>query len=122
MGPGFGTHICDVEVDPDTGRVQVVRYTAVQDVGKAVHPSYVEGQMQGGAAQGIGAAYARALAREGAHVVVTDILDPAPLAEEITATGREALDEIPGEVFVFRATPVARKVLKMLEEHRSAEG
>lgn len=53
-GPGFGTHICDVEVDPDTGRVTVLRYTAVQDVGKAVHPSYVEGQLQGGAAQGIG--------------------------------------------------------------------
>jgi len=53
-GPGFGAHICDVEVDPETGRIQVVRYTAFQDVGKAVHPSYVEGQMQGGAAQGIG--------------------------------------------------------------------
>lgn len=53
-GPGFGTHICDVEVDPDTGRVTVLRYTAVQDVGKAVHPAYVEGQLQGGAAQGIG--------------------------------------------------------------------
>ena len=53
-GPGFGTHICDVEVDPETGYVTVLRYTAVQDVGRAIHPSYVEGQMQGGAAQGIG--------------------------------------------------------------------
>ena len=53
-GPGFGTHICDVEVDPDTGKVTVLNYLVVQDVGKAVHPSYVEGQMQGGAAQGIG--------------------------------------------------------------------
>ncbi len=53
-GPGFGTHICDVEVDPDTGFVTVLRYTAVQDVGRAIHPSYVEGQLQGGAAQGIG--------------------------------------------------------------------
>jgi CO/xanthine dehydrogenase Mo-binding subunit len=53
-GPGFGTHICDVEVDPETGRVSVIRYTAVQDVGKAIHPGYVEGQLQGGAAQGIG--------------------------------------------------------------------
>ena len=53
-GPGFGGHICDLEVDPDTGRSRVVRYTALQDVGKAVHPSYVEGQIQGGAAQGIG--------------------------------------------------------------------
>lgn len=53
-GPGFGTHICDVEVDPDTGKVTVLRYTAIQDVGKAIHPAYVEGQLQGGAAQGIG--------------------------------------------------------------------
>ena len=53
-GPGFGAHICDLEVDPETGRSRVVRYTAFQDVGKAVHPSFVEGQIQGGAAQGIG--------------------------------------------------------------------
>jgi CO/xanthine dehydrogenase Mo-binding subunit len=53
-GPAFGAHICDLEVDEETGVSRVVRYTAVQDVGKAVHPSYVEGQMQGGAAQGIG--------------------------------------------------------------------
>ena len=51
---GFGAHICDVEVDKETGRVTVVRYTAVQDAGKAIHPSYVEGQMQGGVAQGVG--------------------------------------------------------------------
>ena len=53
-GPGFGTHIVDVEVDRQTGAVKIVRYTVVQDVGKAIHPAYVEGQMQGGAAQGIG--------------------------------------------------------------------
>jgi CO/xanthine dehydrogenase Mo-binding subunit len=51
---GFGAHICDVEVDSETGRVEVIRYTAVQDAGRAIHPSYVEGQMQGGAVQGIG--------------------------------------------------------------------
>jgi CO/xanthine dehydrogenase Mo-binding subunit len=54
---GFGTHICDVEVDVDLGIVRVIRYTAVQDVGRAVHPSYVEGQLQGGVAQGIGWAF-----------------------------------------------------------------
>jgi CO/xanthine dehydrogenase Mo-binding subunit len=51
---GFATHICDVEVDPETGKVTVLRYTSVQDVGRAIHPSYCEGQMQGGAVQGIG--------------------------------------------------------------------
>ncbi len=53
-GPGFAVHIADVEVDPETGKVEILRYTALQDVGKAVHPSYVEGQMQGGVVQGIG--------------------------------------------------------------------
>ena len=53
-GPGFGTHIVDVEVDRETGAVRILRYTVVQDVGKAIHPAYVEGQMQGGATQGIG--------------------------------------------------------------------
>ena len=51
---GFGTHLVDVEVDPDTGKTTILRYTAIQDAGKAIHPSYVEGQMQGGAVQGIG--------------------------------------------------------------------
>ncbi len=53
-GPAMATHIADVELDLETGKVDVIRYTAVQDVGKAIHPSYVEGQLQGGAAQGIG--------------------------------------------------------------------
>jgi CO/xanthine dehydrogenase Mo-binding subunit len=53
-GPGFGVHLCDMELDPETGRSTVVRYTAAQDVGRAIHPSYVEGQIQGGVAQGIG--------------------------------------------------------------------
>jgi CO/xanthine dehydrogenase Mo-binding subunit len=54
VGGGFATHVVDVEVDPETGKVAILRYTAVQDVGKAIHPAYVEGQMQGGAVQGIG--------------------------------------------------------------------
>jgi len=52
--PSFGTHLVDVEVDRETGRVTVLRYTVLQDAGKAIHPSYVEGQFQGGAVQGIG--------------------------------------------------------------------
>jgi CO/xanthine dehydrogenase Mo-binding subunit len=53
-GPSFATHLVDIEVDPETGFTKVLRYTVVQDAGKAVHPTYVEGQYQGGAAQGIG--------------------------------------------------------------------
>ena len=53
-GVSFGVHLVDVEVDRETGATKVLRYTVFQDAGKAVHPSYVEGQMQGGAVQGIG--------------------------------------------------------------------
>ena len=52
--PAFAGHVADVEVDPETGKVHILRYTAFQDAGRAAHPSYVEGQMQGGAVQGIG--------------------------------------------------------------------
>jgi len=53
-GVSFATHIVDAQVDPETGATKVLRYTVVQDAGKAIHPAYVEGQFQGGAAQGIG--------------------------------------------------------------------
>ena len=53
-GNAFACMIVDVDVDPDTGKVQIERATLVQDVGKAIHPSYVEGQLQGGVAQGVG--------------------------------------------------------------------
>ena len=53
-GNAYGVHICDLEVDLATGKTDVIRYTAIQDVGKAVHPQYAEGQIQGGAVQGIG--------------------------------------------------------------------
>jgi len=53
-GPSIGVHVVDVAVDTETGKVDILRYTAVQDAGKAIHPAYVEGQIQGGAVQGIG--------------------------------------------------------------------
>jgi len=56
QGPAFAAHIVDVEVDRDTGKVEILRYTALQDVGTAIHPAYVEGQIQGAVAQGIGMA------------------------------------------------------------------
>jgi CO/xanthine dehydrogenase Mo-binding subunit len=54
VSPAFAVVLVDVEVDPGTGKTQILRATIAQDVGKAIHPSYVEGQMQGGMAQGIG--------------------------------------------------------------------
>ncbi len=54
VGPAFAATMVDVEVDPDTGKLKILRCTIAQDAGKAIHPSYVEGQMQGGTAQGLG--------------------------------------------------------------------
>jgi CO/xanthine dehydrogenase Mo-binding subunit len=54
VGGSFAGAIVDVAVDPETGKVDVLRFTSVQDAGRAIHPSYVEGQMQGGSVQGIG--------------------------------------------------------------------
>ena len=54
VGGAFAANLVDVEVDPETGKVDVLRFTIAQDAGKAIHPSYVEGQMQGGSVQGIG--------------------------------------------------------------------
>ncbi len=53
-GGSFAASLVDVEIDPDTGKVSILRFTSFQDAGKAIHPSYVEGQMQGGSVQGIG--------------------------------------------------------------------
>ena len=50
----YGTHAADVEVDTETGQVRVLRYAACHDVGRAINPLRVEGQIQGGAAQGLG--------------------------------------------------------------------
>jgi len=52
--PGFASELCDVEVDPETGSVKILRFVVAQDVGRAIHPSYVEGQLHGGVVQGIG--------------------------------------------------------------------
>ena len=59
MNPGgsagsYASNIVDVAVDPETGKVEILRYTAIQDVGTAIYPVVVEGQIQGGAVQGIG--------------------------------------------------------------------
>ena len=54
QAPGFAAQFCDIEIDPETGKVTILRFVAAQDVGRAIHPAYVEGQIQGGVVQGIG--------------------------------------------------------------------
>ncbi len=75
-GPALSTHIVDLEVDPETGKVTILRYTALQDVGKAIHPSYVEGQLQGAVAQGIGwALNEEYFVNEQGHMLNSSFLD-----------------------------------------------
>ncbi len=74
--PTFATHIVDVEVDLDTGKLQILRYTATQDVGKAIHPSYVEGQIHGGVAQGLGwAMHEEYVYNDKGHLLNASLLD-----------------------------------------------
>ncbi len=88
----FGTHICMVEVDADTGDTQVLRYVAVDDVGNVINPMIVDGMVHGGVAQGIG----QALLEEGiydadAQLITGSMLDYAiPKAENLPSfeTGR----------------------------------
>jgi CO/xanthine dehydrogenase Mo-binding subunit len=76
VGPGSAVHIVDVEVDPETGKVDILRYTALQDVGKAIHPSYVEGQLQGAVAQGVGWALTEEyIYDDEGHLLNADFLD-----------------------------------------------
>ncbi len=76
QGGSYAANIVDVEVDPDTGKVNILRYTAFQDAGFAIHPSYVEGQIQGGAAHGIGRAlHAQYSLGEGGALMNTSLLD-----------------------------------------------
>jgi len=51
-----GAHVCEVEIDPDTGHVEIARYTAIDDVGRAINPLILHGQTHGGIAQGVGQA------------------------------------------------------------------
>jgi xanthine dehydrogenase molybdenum-binding subunit len=75
-GPALATHLVDVEVDTETGKVEILRYTAFQDVGKAIHPSYVEGQIQGGVVQGIGwALNEEYFVNDNGHMVNSSFLD-----------------------------------------------
>src|SRR5580698_7237017 len=56
LGFPYGAHVCEVEIDPQTGKLEIIKYTCVDDVGQAINPMVVDGQTHGGAAQGIGQA------------------------------------------------------------------
>ena len=72
-----GVHVCEVEIDPETGAVAIVRYCAVDDVGTVINPMIVEGQVHGGLAQGIGQALAERTAYEDGQLVSATFMDYA---------------------------------------------
>lgn len=72
---GFGTHVAEVEVDPETGRVSVLNYTAIHDVGKVINPQGIMGQVQGGVIQGIGCALFEEMILEGGRVLNPNLVD-----------------------------------------------
>jgi carbon-monoxide dehydrogenase large subunit len=74
----FGTHVCVVEVDPETGDVQILRYVAVDDCGRVINPLLVDGQLHGGIAQGLGQAlYEQAIYDENGQLVTGELMDYA---------------------------------------------
>lgn len=73
--PTFYCHAAEVEVDPLTGEVQVLRYVAAHDVGKAINPEYIEGQFRGGAAQGLGYALSEEIVYKGGRVLNPNLTD-----------------------------------------------
>jgi carbon-monoxide dehydrogenase large subunit len=72
-----GVHVCEVEVDPDTGAVAIVSYHAVDDVGTVINPMIVEGQLHGGLAQGIGQALAERTAYDDGQLLSASFMDYA---------------------------------------------
>ena len=81
----FGTHICVVEVDPETGKVKILRYVAVDDAGRIINPLIAEGQVHGGIAQGVGQALLEgAVYDENAQLLSASMLDYAlPRADDL---------------------------------------
>jgi carbon-monoxide dehydrogenase large subunit len=81
----FGTHICAVEVDRETGDVTLTKYVAVDDCGNQVNPLLVEGQVQGGIAQSIGQAlFERTIYDENGQLLTGEFMDyPIPRASDI---------------------------------------
>jgi carbon-monoxide dehydrogenase large subunit len=74
----FGTHICVVEVDKDTGTTKILRYVAVDDVGRVINPMIVEGQLHGGVVQGVGQAlWEGAVYDEGGQLITGSLMDYA---------------------------------------------
>lgn len=97
-GPSWpnGAHACEVELDPETGAVQLVAYTGINDVGRVVNPMIVRGQLEGGAMQGIGQALLERVVYDAAsgQLLTGSLMDYcAPRADDVAASFRMEMDE-----------------------------
>ena len=93
-----GCHICEVEIDPDTGRAEIVGWTAVDDFGIVINPMIVEGQVHGGIAQGVGQALLEgAVYDKDGQLVTGSFMDYSHAArrEPAVAQGRHHRDQVP---------------------------
>jgi CO/xanthine dehydrogenase Mo-binding subunit len=73
--PSFHAHAVDLSVDAETGEITLHRYVVAQDVGFAMNPTYIEGQIEGGVAQGLGQALSEEIVYEGGHVLNANLTD-----------------------------------------------
>ena len=105
--PGTGVHICRVRVDPETGRVEPVRYVVVQDVGRAINPATVEEQIHGGGAQGVGwAVYEEIIHDESGTPITSSFMDyTVPKARQIPEL-EAVIVEVPSAIGPYGAKPV----------------
>jgi CO/xanthine dehydrogenase Mo-binding subunit len=105
--PGTGVHIARVRVDPDTGRVEPVRYVVVQDVGRAINPALVEEQIHGGGAQGVGwAVYEEIVHDESGTPITASFMDyTVPKARQLPEL-EAVLVEVPSPIGPYGAKPV----------------
>jgi carbon-monoxide dehydrogenase large subunit len=93
-----GCHVCEVEIDPETGHAQIVRYTTHDDVGRAIHPQIVRGQIQGGIAQGVGQALLERSVydRDSGQLITGSFMDYAmPRAEDFPSIDNEFDESVP---------------------------
>jgi CO/xanthine dehydrogenase Mo-binding subunit len=105
--PGTGVHVARVRVDPETGRVEPLRYIVVQDVGKAINPATVEEQIHGGGAQGVGwAVYEEIVHDESGTPITASFMDyTVPKASQMPEL-EAVLVEVPSAIGPYGAKPV----------------
>ena len=132
-----GCHVCEVELNPNTGEVQVVSYTSMNDVGRVINPTIVRGQLDGGAVQGLGQALCEQVVyeRETGQLLSGSLMDYAiPHADVMPAFFNTHMDEsIPcknnvlgvkgvGELGTIGATPaLVNAVADALARHGRAD-